>query len=700
MMMGVNYMIGIYKKRISDDEFLFLPKEVCAFSNKNGIIHCKGKAYFSAMTPVVVEAGEEVEGMLITKNVSYPIHNKHEALFFLEQTNKMLSEKLKDKIISITGYDLISFVRKKDAKKILLNAIPDAKKSILLELISKLQNLDDQKRLFDFLNDRGIESNVIDKVLASKASYEQILKNPFITWTGLNPFCAEKLCDNLFAYDSRRICGFVMYAIDMFLSLGDTYTPVTKIYSLVNRLIIRSKFPERDIPKSFIYAAIKKMSKYLTLEIINDKLCVYKTKVYLEEKKIAEHVLRLEENRVPVINNVALSSVEEWNGFPYNDGQKAAFACLKKSGIKIITGPPGAGKTALIKGLIHAYRTEHPNAPIALSATTGAAAQVLSQSCNSNGQTVHKLLNLRPCGDTVLCKSEGDPIEAKFIVVDEVSMLDLEVASYLLPAVQNGAILILSGDDNQLQSVGYGKVLADLIDCGKVEVYRLTQVMRQSGTICENAEHILLGSCKIKTDPVFFFQRFENNQDAVNCLISRLIVPQSFVLSPVKKEQTAGVFNLNHIIQDLIPDKIYCFSYGGNEYYENDRIIMTETNYDSGYFNGDIGVIRSYTDGIAIVDFTDKTLHLSHSDFASIQLAYSITVHKSQGSEIADVHVILPDGCRNMLTRRILYTAITRAKQRVFIYSVRDAFEYAVKNTAEYKRSTNLIQRIIEKDDL
>lgn len=307
---------------------------------------------------------------------------------------------------------------------------------------------------------------------------------------------------------------------------------------------------------------------------------------------------------------------------------------------------------------------------------------------------IYKLLNLRPCGDTVLCKSEGDPIDAGLIIVDEVSMLDLEIASYLFPAVRNGAIIILCGDDNQLESVGYGKVLADLIDCGKVEVYRLYQIMRQSGTICENASIILSGSAEIKLDESFSLHRYTSDNEAVKAMMSNLKYECSFVLSPVKKKGEAGVYALNKIIQESIPNLTYCFSYNNENFHIGDRIIMTQTNYDQGYFNGDIGTISSFCEGILSVTFFDKVLSLSRDDFANMQLAYSITVHKSQGSEIDDVHIILPDSCKNMLTRRIVYTAITRAKSHVYIYSVGDAFEYAVKNKAEHQRRSNLVYRI------
>lgn len=436
------------------------------------------------------------------------------------------------------------------------------------------------------------------------------------------------------------------------------------------------------------------MSRYLTIDTINGEAYIYKTKILQQEQKVAQHVVRLCENKTTVVHDVDIEKIEEINGFLYNEGQKAVFPAIKTSGIKIITGPPGSGKTAIIKGLLLAYKAENHNSVIELSATTGAAAQVIKKACGENGQTVHKLLNLRPCGDTVLCKSEGDPINAGLIIVDEVSMLDLETASYLFAAVKNGTILILCGDDNQLESVGYGKVLADLIDCGKVEVYRLYQIMRQSGTICENASAILKGITNIKTDKTFSLSHYSSDKEAVEAMMQNLIYRQSFVLSPIKNKDVSGVYALNKKIQGSVSDLSYCFSHNKERYHIGDRIIMTQTNYEQGYFNGDIGTISSYCDGIATVIFFDKILTLSRDDFSNMQLAYSITVHKSQGSEIEDVHIVLPDSCKNMLTRRIVYTAITRAKSHVYIYSVGNAFEYAVKNKAEHQRQSNLVYRI------
>lgn len=687
-------MLGIYKKKVADDEFLFIPKEPCPFVNAQGIVRCRSEAFFPDMSPVVVEGHMGDEGIYHIEKIAYPLSNKREAAFFLNYLETKLPDSEKIKILNVMGNDIIPFVKRKDAEKILFEKIPEIPFNILSELVIKIRTMADTKNLVEFLKKKKIKKETIEKIIDSGLPYEQLRRNPFRTWYGIDPFSAEKIAENIEPYDSHRLAGFISYVIDSFISSGDTCVTFKDIKKRLYYLTRQSMYPDSDIPMSFIYNAIKKINRYLTIDTINNETYVYKTRILQQEIKVAQHVIRLCENKTTVVHDIDIDSIEKENGFCYNEGQKAAFPAVKKSGVKIITGPPGSGKTAIIKGLIAAYKSENKKGIVELSATTGAAAQVIKKSCGENGQTVHKLLNLRPCGDTVLCKSEGDPIDAGLIIVDEVSMLDLEIASYLFPAVRNGAIIILCGDDNQLESVGYGKVLADLIDCGKVEVYRLYQIMRQSGTICENASIILSGSAEIKLDESFSLHRYTSDNEAVKAMMSNLKYECSFVLSPVKKKGEAGVYALNKIIQESIPNLTYCFSYNNENFHIGDRIIMTQTNYDQGYFNGDIGTISSFCEGILSVTFFDKVLSLSRDDFANMQLAYSITVHKSQGSEIDDVHIILPDSCKNMLTRRIVYTAITRAKSHVYIYSVGDAFEYAVKNKAEHQRRSNLVYRI------
>lgn len=686
-------MLGIYKKKISDNEFLFLPKEPCPYVDRQGLIRCRSSDFYPDMTPVVIE-GYMKEKFYYVEKISYPSSDRREASFFLNCLEKKLPDKTKENMLLVMGNDVIRFAERKDAEKILSEKLPKISATVISELLMKVRRISGQKKLLDLLKTKGIEEEVIEKIVNSNLSYEQLRINPFRTWYGIDPFSAEKIAEKVRPYTKARLQGFITYAIDSFISTGDTCVTFKGLYKRLSYLLKRSAFPEEVIPVSVIYSVIKDMSRYLTIDTINGEAYIYKTKILQQEQKVAQHVVRLCENKTTVVHDVDIEKIEEINGFLYNEGQKAVFPAIKTSGIKIITGPPGSGKTAIIKGLLLAYKAENHNSVIELSATTGAAAQVIKKACGENGQTVHKLLNLRPCGDTILCKSEGDPINAGLIIVDEVSMLDLETASYLFAAVKNGTILILCGDDNQLESVGYGKVLADLIDCGKVEVYRLYQIMRQSGTICENASAILKGITNIKTDKTFSLSHYSSDEEAVEAMMQNLIYRQSFVLSPIKNKDVSGVYALNKKIQGSVSDLSYCFSHNKERYHIGDRIIMTQTNYEQGYFNGDIGTISSYCDGIATVIFFDKILTLSRDDFSNMQLAYSITVHKSQGSEIEDVHIVLPDSCKNMLTRRIVYTAITRAKSHVYIYSVGNAFEYAVKNKAEHQRQSNLVYRI------
>lgn len=337
-----------------------------------------------------------------------------------------------------------------------------------------------------------------------------------------------------------------------------------------------------------------------------------------------------------------------------------------------------------------AYKKQFPHETIVSLATTGAASQVIKKSTGRNAETVHKHLGYRPLGQkTFSCKDENNPINASFIIIDEVSMMDLEICSVLLPAVKSGALLLLVGDADQLQSVSYGNVLADFIHSGQFEVYHLTEVMRQTGSIYHNAVRVKIGNDNLILSSHFKLYRFGDEKEALSAMLSNLNVQTSMVLSPVKKG-ILGTNHLNKIIQQNITrHRPIVFRYGDKVFHEGDRIIMTKTDYQKGYFNGDVGEVVSSHQGLLSVKFLEKTILLDQDDHAQLDLAYSITIHKSQGSEKEDIHILLPESPQNMLNRRLLYTAITRAKNNVYIYYINDALKQAVSNVSEKKRVTN-----------
>ncbi len=272
----------------------------------------------------------------------------------------------------------------------------------------------------------------------------------------------------------------------------------------------------------------------------------------------------------------------------------------------------------------------------------------MSNSSKREAETINKMLNIRPYGDKLHGKNANDPVEGDFIIVDEVSMLGTKLASCLLSAVKTGAILLLVGDENQLQSVEYGNVLQDLIRSNVVEVYRLNEIMRQTGAICENALLINKGvSSLIKDDSFHVYECSE--EEAMKKLFQLMKKPDTQILSSVKGGML-GTRCLNREIQKMKNrGRKICLLYKQQPFYEQDSIILTETNYEKGYFNGDIGKIIGRNEDGLLVEFESKVLCLDQGDFHVMELAYVITTHKSQGTirETIDedkICIFIPEG--------------------------------------------------------
>ena len=295
-----------------------------------------------------------------------------------------------------------------------------------------------------------------------------------------------------------------------------------------------------------------------------------------------------------------IEEIEKKLNITYTHGQRKVFQALKTTGIKILDpNAPGSGKTAVIKGLIQKFHA------VKLSATTGRASQVLMEACQKEATTVHKLLDIRPYGENLTSKNINNPIQAELIIVDEVSMMGLKLASLLLQAVKNTSILLLVGDIDQLQSVEYGNVLSDLIHSGYVETYSLTEVVRQKGSILQNAKLINEGCTSLLVDQDFHYAECQDADEILSLLEENVRVDDQ-ILTTIRKGKL-GTRALNEKLQDK--KTVYCTSFGDVDYYEKNRIIMTKTSYEAGYFNGDMGIILKMDSKGLAVQFKDKILH-------------------------------------------------------------------------------------------
>ena len=423
--------------------------------------------------------------------------------------------------------------------------------------------------------------------------------------------------------------------------------------------------------------------------------------LYQAERIIANGVFRLLNGQKDLFSDEELENAaceaEKHLGITYAFAQKRAFRLFRRSGPVILTGGPGTGKTTVINGLIRAYMHKYPSGRIILTAPTGRAAQRMSASTGMNASTVHRLTEIGR-----LNRRGNTDIDADLLVVDEASMLDTEMASWLFSGVRDDCLLLLVGDTDQLPSVGPGDVLHNLIDSGRIPVCRLETVYRQKGTslIVTNAGYINHGVSALRQDDTFRVIHCEKDpeipekvRDAVLGYLKNTQDPlETQVLCPSYKG-AAGIEALNRMLQNVMnPGKSgrSILKFGSTEFRLNDKIITTSNNYTLGYCNGDIGTISTIGQGEMTVNFPDRKIVISSKDLRDVSLAYCISIHKSQGSEFRNAVVVLPAYPSGMLKRNLLYTAVTRAKANCTIITSGGSLSLCCRKAEQGKRITRL----------
>lgn len=490
----------------------------------------------------------------------------------------------------------------------------------------------------------------------------------------------------------ERARGVLYFAMKAINNKGDSYATRKEFEGICNSLQNKSLIGRTD----FTYIWSKAILDDLFI-VENNKIGL--AKVRKNEELLAEDIKRLinsgknlnvtetEINRIAKLCNVILSP-----------SQKNAMWALNSSGIKVITGGPGSGKTTLTNTIIKYCEENYSDRGIVLCAPTGSASQNMANKTNHVAETIHRTLGLKPFG-----RKEGSITkvtkkrEERIYIIDEASMMDLELAVVLFDSIPNDSIVLLVGDIDQLPSVDIGNVLGDLIDAG-IETYRLDGSFRQQAgsVIIDNAKKIKIGDNNLLVANDFKIWNVDTEIEAINiCLNFTKADDNVQILTPTKK-YLSGSRQLSEQIQmqriskyNTQPSIIK--KYGGTNYYIGDKIIMTKNNYRTGYFNGEPGeIIDIDDDGIEVKFSEDKSLYIENSNLEDMALSYALTVHKSQGAEYSSVIVLLPTKAISMMNRNLLYTAITRAKKQINIIVVKDALTVAIE-TKQKKRNSNLV---------
>lgn len=441
---------------------------------------------------------------------------------------------------------------------------------------------------------------------------------------------------------------------------------------------------------------------------------VYTLQAYEEERGVAERIREMAAYTPPKPRRHVELFLDRWQEscqFQLAEGQREAVSQSLQSGMLVITGGPGTGKTTVVQAIIRL--AEQEGLRIVLCAPTGRAAKRLAETTERKAKTIHRLLVPEGFagGRQVFEYNETKQLPADLVIVDEVSMLDMEMLYHLLQALSPHCRCILVGDADQLPSVGAGAVLHDIIQSEILPVVRLQTIFRQKegGRIVTNAHLINGGRLPVvNEDEEFRFVEIEREEQGAD-VICRLYAAETAeagdkfavqVLSPMYKNP-CGVDNLNAVIQSAVngPQKGKGEHKAGKMTFRTgDKVMQKQNNYDKGVFNGDIGEIFAVQDDIVYVRYPEQDVKYEGQEIDEITLAYAITVHKSQGSEYHTVIMTLVNSHGIMLQRNLLYTAVTRAKGKVILVGTKAALRTAVQNVRTSRRFTLLAQRLREEE--
>ncbi|MCL2577591.1 MAG: ATP-dependent RecD-like DNA helicase [Defluviitaleaceae bacterium] len=589
----------------------------------------------------------------------------------------------------------------------------------------------DQRRAMLFLQENGITAGAAMKIFKryKEDTIELVKQNPYRLADdidGIGFKTADAIAYRLgVSRDSpERISAGVRFCLWEATNDGHTYMPTSALTRQAAELLL---CPQALVENEL---ARMQMERHIVREKIEDEEepLVFVSALYYAELKVARKLIAL---------NVACSQ-ELKNKKPLppsaiklSEGQERAVTAAISKGVLILTGGPGTGKTTAINTIISML--EQQELSVTLAAPTGRAAKRMSEATGREAKTIHRLLEVEFMSEysrrQTFRKNEESPLETDVLIVDESSMIDIILMKSLLDAIAEGTRLILVGDVDQLPSVGAGNVLKDLINSGCLPVARLTEVFRQAAesAIITNAHRINKGEYPAlnNKEKDFFFMPRQNPDDVTRTILdlitNRLPAYKNFdslhdiqVLTPMRKS-VLGVTQLNAVLQaNLNPPspKKREREYGTVIFREGDKVMQIRNNYDAtwesfsargermdfgeGVFNGDMGIIRAIDDedGLTVLFDDNRRVNYSFSQLDELELAYAVTVHKSQGSEYRVVIIPIVSGPPMLLTRNLLYTAVTRARELAVIIGSSETMHRMVDNNRVTNRYTALARRL------
>ncbi|MEZ3485681.1 MAG: ATP-dependent RecD-like DNA helicase [Lachnospiraceae bacterium] len=709
-------------------------------NNEDGEVTCVGNFHY-------IEEGEllELTGEYITHKL-YGLQFKAESSRICEPEDLMSIERylgsgsikgigasLAGRIVKRFKEDTFRIIEEEPERLAEIKGISERKAR---EISSQVSEKKDMRQAMIYLQKYGISATLAAKIYQHYGQnvYRVIEENPYQIADhvhGVGFKTADEIAARVGIHTDSdfRIRSGIFYTLLQSVNDGHVYLRQEALMHRSGELL---GVEIRDIGKYLMDLA---MEKKIVIKDEDDGRRIYSSRYYYMEMNMARmlHDLDVDYEQEEESLRRRLKAMEDKSGLSLDEKQRVAVLEAARHGIMVLTGGPGTGKTTTINAMIQFFESE--GLDICLAAPTGRAAKRMTEATGYESQTVHRLLevsgNPEEEGISGFQRNEEKPLETDVIIIDEMSMVDLPLMSALLRAVIPGTRLILVGDCNQLPSVGPGSVLKDIIASECFSVVMLEKIFRQAGEsdIVVNAHKINRGEEVVldnKSRDFFFLKR----QDA-NVIISVVITlirnklpgyvdakPYDIqVLTPMRKG-LLGVERLNGILQEYLnpgePGKVEK-EHGDRIFREGDKVMQIKNNYQlewqiltrygmavdkgMGVFNGDMGIVKkinTYEETVTVEYDEHRIVRYPYPLLDELELAYAVTIHKSQGSEYPAVVIPLLNGPRQLFHRNLLYTAVTRARRCVTLVGSDQVFQEMIQNVNEQRRNTSLDQRIRE----
>lgn len=585
------------------------------------------------------------------------------------------------------------------------------------------------RNIMVFLQSYGVTASQCMKIYYryGQNSIALVSENPYILSEDIPTFgfkTADKIAENLgIDKDSPfRIQSGIKYVVNNFSGLGNTCIPLKKL--------TEEAFSMLEVSEDKVVENIKTL--ILKDSLVSEELAegnfIFAPPYYQCELSITKRILAMTQARVKHLTvklDDFLEKYERENAILLHGKQKAAIKGIEQSGLVIITGGPGTGKTTIIKCILALMKTS--GLKVLMAAPTGRAAKRMTETTGEVSKTIHRLLDIGVADDGE--EFGGDAVlECDCVIIDEASMVDVVLMNNLMNAIKPGTRLIMVGDVDQLPSVGPGKVLGDIIHSGTANVIQLEMIYRQGSEsmIASNAHRINHGENPVLNgrESDFFFIGAGDAQSAqasiVELITKRLPefnktwdpVRDIQILSPMRKGDL-GIYRLNELLREVL-NPVSGSRKTFTPFQVGDKVMQTRNNYnlksrltlqrtdhsfeaETGVFNGDIGYVRAIDDEdeLVTVCFDDERyVDYTPMDLDDLELAYAVTIHKSQGSEFRVVIMPLYMGPPLLMNRNLLYTAVTRARELVVLVGDLRALHFMIKNNRSFERYTSLGYRL------